>query len=396
MADGDSHMTTENIEQRLKWLDDKRRSDDKVISRLTKRLNGLESQLEAQEKQLQDYSGEMARLLTQASRINQFDDALAKQRKDIARQLNEFEERRIAREESLEQLRKNDRDELSKDFANLKEELSNLEETDEIIKEYRREQISLNKMINPMKQQTKKLQDEYSQSMIVIEEGNKQDERRMAKLEIVAESLRKKVDSIRDVQDSNGNKIRQQETRFAEVIAGENDRRDEQFFWMKKQEARMFEFERSWKEWLKRFEDFQKEAIEIEKQMRVYRETYNSMKQFNSQMEKIIERLERRINEISEMQRLAQRSMDQNWGNFKADDQKRWSSYKLTSDERWREQDRAYQKLTKEFEELNKDLKKVMKSSAELEASSGQRLKDIMGVLRDWAAESKNYKGKTS
>ena len=49
--------------------------------------------------------------------------------------------------------------------------------------------------------------------------------------------------------------------------------------------------------------------------------------------EEIVQKFERRINEITEMQRLAEDRFRQEWVTFKADDQKRWTSFTLSQDE---------------------------------------------------------------
>jgi hypothetical protein len=46
-----------------------------------------------------------------------------------------------------------------------------------------------------------------------------------------------------------------------------------------------------------------------------------------------VQKFERRINEISEMQRLSEDRFRQEWVTFKADDQKRWTSFSLSQDE---------------------------------------------------------------
>jgi len=49
--------------------------------------------------------------------------------------------------------------------------------------------------------------------------------------------------------------------------------------------------------------------------------------------EEIVQKFDRRINEITEMQRLAEDRFRQEWVSFKSDDQKRWTSYTLSQDE---------------------------------------------------------------
>src|SRR5512143_4288560 len=58
-----------------------------------------------------------------------------------------------------------------------------------------------------------------------------------------------------------------------------------------------------------------------------------AVKRAQETYEEIVQKFERRINEISEMQRLAEDRFRQELVAFKADDQKRWTSHTLSHDE---------------------------------------------------------------
>ena len=58
--------------------------------------------------------------------------------------------------------------------------------------------------------------------------------------------------------------------------------------------------------------------------------------------ERVGERLERRINEVAETQRLSEERFRQEWNSWNDDDQKRWKQFTLTNDESWRLHDKEY------------------------------------------------------
>ena len=76
------------------------------------------------------------------------------------------------------------------------------------------------------------------------------------------------------------------------------------FMWEEKQELRLVEFEKEWKSWQSTFEDLRKKSVEIDEKILKYDENYRSLVKVRSEMDKFIERIERRIAEISEIQRI--------------------------------------------------------------------------------------------
>ena len=104
-------------------------------------------------------------------------------------------------------------------------------------------------------------------------------------------------------------------------------------------------------------------------------------------MDGVVERLERRITEISEMQRLAEDRIKQEWASFQADDQKRWNSYRLGHDEQWREHSRIHEKIGNEIQALEENLGLVIRDVSANEEIHRQQVMDLLALLRDWAAE---------
>jgi len=81
-------------------------------------------------------------------------------------------------------------------------------------------------------------------------------------------------------------------------------------------------------------------------------EAYRQMKKIIEDFDRIGERLERRINEVAETQRLSEERFRQEWNSWIADDQKRWKQFTLTNDESWRLHDKDFDQFRVRFNEI--------------------------------------------
>jgi propanediol dehydratase small subunit len=168
---------------------------------------------------------------------------------------------------------------------------------------------------------------------------------------------------------------------------GEKSRREVYNLWEEKQELRMVEFEKRWKEWQVKFGEIQKIADEVDDRILKYDENYRALSKTREELDKLIDRLERRITEISEMQRITEERTKQEWNSFQADQQKQWNTYKLTNDEMWRDHDRIHDRISQEVQRVNDQLAEGLEGLEELAEKSQDRILDILNIVKVWANE---------
>jgi methyl-accepting chemotaxis protein len=112
-------------------------------------------------------------------------------------------------------------------------------------------------------------------------------------------------------------------------------------------------------------------------------ETQRSVKRSQEAFDDINTRLERRINEITEIQRLAEDRFRQEWVTFKADDQKRWTNYSLTQDE-------LVKNIRAELEKINQHvatLDDITQSLQDLIQQTSEATETQLQELMNWAHE---------
>lgn len=383
-------MEAEQIEKRLGWLDEQRRQDTDSLSRLTEKLSKLEENVSSHTQQIQDMSSEVTRLAALATRIHQMDEALSKHRQEISRQLEDAEERRTEKEKMLEEVRTADRKQFAKTLDDMRADLAQIEALEKAVETRREEQVRLTSSVNSLEKHVEDLSAEnerFRHSLVGAEESLKQESKRLAELSSENTDLRKKADTILGNFDSLEDQLRRLEVRTSEIASGEKERREAQELWTEQQSMRFVEFEKEWSRWQDRFLNFEKQADDLDQRMVAYEETYRGLRKLQDQLEDVLERLERRINEVTEMQRLSEERVKQDWATFQAEDQKRWSTLKLTVDEQWREHIRHHEKIEQKLDTLVDNVEDALGALSEWSSRDQQRLKDLLATLRDWAAE---------
>ena len=155
---------------------------------------------------------------------------------------------------------------------------------------------------------------------------------------------------------------------------------------------KLVEFEKEWQNWEKRFDAIEQLSADFDERLKIYEDTYRALLKMKTELDRVIEKLERRITEVSEMHRLAEDRNKQEWSSFQADDMKRWNTFKLSSDEQWREHDRRHEKLQDELEELSTNSTRLIQNYEALKETDRIRLSELVSTMREWLAEIERAK----
>jgi len=102
-----------------------------------------------------------------------------------------------------------------------------------------------------------------------------------------------------------------------------------------------------------------------------------------SNADEVTQRFERRINEISEFQRLNDERFRQEWTSFKSDDVKRWTNYMLSQEEQSRENAQQFKDMSAQLQELD-DLASSLRDQLEtLSKSTMRHVRSILMAYQD-------------
>ncbi|MGD2252053.1 MAG: hypothetical protein PVF70_03950 [Anaerolineales bacterium] len=383
-------MPVDEVKKRLNWLDEKRREDAETIGQLKKQLKGYEKAARKHEAQVKELVGDVTRLAAESVRVADLDGLMEKQREEFARRIDESDGSEYRRKKELEARDRRDQQQLSRMIGELREGQSAVEKVMETLRARREEEKRINRKIDEMEKRFDEviLKSELrTQEMESIEEVYAKDKMRLSEMQSETAEMGHGIGEMGERLTEVGDRLRRVESSVKAIAEDSTKRGQNEEVWREKMEIERVDFEREWKERGKRFEGIEKRAIEIEDRMLEFDETYRKLQQLQNQIEKALERLERRITEVSEMYRLAEDRMKQEWTTFQAGDQKRWSSHKLTNDDQWREHTRLHEKMASEIQTAVDNLEDLQAGFSELRGASRQQLLGVLGFLQSWVAE---------
>jgi hypothetical protein len=390
-------MEGTSLEKKLAWMDEQRRKDAEVMRRLTERVEASEEASGKFNRQIQDLSTELARLAVLAARIHQLDDTLTKHRTEVSRQLEASDGRRTERERQLEQVRRKDHDDHAKAIGELRHQVEAIEEVRRAVESRREEEIRIARSIDTFEKRMDKFEagdEERGRALEAQEQMRRQDSRRLSEWSNEVAESRNRAESLRASLDHFDDRIRAMEVRQAEIESAEGERREAQNVFLDQQNVRMVEFERIWKEQLRRIDAFEVQSKEMAERALVYEETLRSTRLLHTELDKALEGMARNVGEIVEMQRLSDDRHKQEWAVFQAEDQKRWNAFKVAHDERWREHERNHEKQATEIEQLQNTASQALQESVQLGDHVQRRISELFSLLREWALEGEQPSGR--
>lgn len=383
-------MDNEQIVKKLEWLDEQRKNEAEAVQRLRAHVNELGGSIASVSKQMEDLSGEVSRLAAVAGRISQFDEALTKHRAEISRQLEDAENRRTKKEKQIESLRTSDHRKVVKSVDELRRELGRLDAINDILVQQSEEDQRLNRGLGELStrfSETETLLEDCTLRLVSLEEANAQESKRINEAQTDLTGIKRKVEDLRNMIDSTDDRTRKFEVSIGELKSSDKERSDQLETWADEQRMKLVDFEKRWSDWENRFDAFEVVAKNVEEKIIAYDQTHRAIKQMQGQLEDLLERLERRITEVSEMQRLAEDRIKQDWAAFVSDETKKWSTYKLSSEERWKEHQRVHEKLSVAVEELE-ILRSEIRGDLDLLAErQARRVNELVALTREWVKD---------
>ncbi len=383
-------MDRDQLAKTVQWLDDERRKDKQEIAALQERLAALGTETTGVSRKQQQLESDLAASSAILQRLSKMDEILDGYRKEMTRQLEELEQRRVEAEREADRLRKVEREGLNKSLADLRkgvEQTAKLERESQARKE---EENRMSRLVAELQNKVTEFNrylDERGRVVAVLEEGRRQDAKRITDLQTELSELRKRVDEHRGKLDVVEDVARRTEARAGELMLAETERRSLQTQWVETQALAQAERDRAWGELRDKTEAALKSLEESSRRVDQYAETNREVRRSADEIKQTSELLERRITEATEMQRLAEERFRQEWAAFLADDQKRWTTHMLLRDEQWREHDRLTAKNEERLENLEERTAEALDALHHWQSIDATRLQNLLSLLREMLAE---------
>lgn len=377
----DDYSGIEQLEKRVEWLDNERRNDKNNLASLQNRLNQLESDNLNLRKQIKELDLLINKNTNQMATLDKYDNRIDRLNIDLTKQIRDVNERAELNLNEAIKRTKLEIEATRKSVADIFPFTEQLEPLRTEMRTYKVEDARLARLIDELKvkvQEVGRFDEDYRRSLNLLEENRRQEAKRLTDLQGEVASVRKRLEETRSRFDSFSDSFRTLDTRIAELQTFEKDRKQAQSVFIEKVNNSLVEKDKTFAAWEKRFVEIDKVNLNLNKQMEDLEAARQAVSKAVSGADEVTQRFERRINEITEFQRLNDERFRQEWTGFKSDDVKRWTNYMLSQEEQSRENTQQFKDLAAQLQEVD-DLTASIRD--QLEVLNRSTLRHVQSIL---------------
>jgi len=377
----DDYSGIEQLEKRVEWLDNERRNDKNNLASLQNRLNQLESDNLNLRKQIKELELLINKNTNQMATLDKYDNRIDRLNIDLTKQIRDVNERAELNLNEAIKRTKLEIEATRKSVADVFPFTEQIEPIRTEMRTYKVEDARLARLIDELKvkvQEVGRFDEDYRRSLNLLEESRRQEAKRLTDLQGEVASVRKRLEETRSRFDSFSDSFRTLDTRIAELQTFEKDRKQAQSVFIEKVNNSLVEKDKTFAAWEKRFVEIDKVNLNLNKQMEDLEAARQAVSKAVSGADEVTQHFERRINEITEFQRLNDERFRQEWTGFKSDDVKRWTNYMLSQEEQSRENAQQFKDLAAQLQEVD-DLTASIRD--QLEVLNRSTLRHVQSIL---------------
>jgi len=386
----DKPFDSQQLEKRLEWLDNERRNDKTLIASMQKHLESISTENTTLRTQLADMQSEITRLNTLMIRLEQFDQSITSLETETNRQLKGFKDA-VQNEQIQTNINHKEIETLNDNLRNIQKKITDYDAINTGLEDRKEEDIRLSRLIEELKTQVNEIarfDDTFKRNLHMIEENSRQDSKRLTDFQGDVTAIRKRQDETRGKQELTADNMRKLDGRIKNLLEAESERRQTQTAFSEKINLGQVNRDRIFNQWTARFEKIEQITANLEEEISGLENTHRSVKQSQTTLDEITQQFRRRINEITEVQRLNEDRFRQEWTTYKSDDQKRWSNYSLSQDEQHREMNKSLNSLANRITNLENLLDTLQENFQKL---GRDNLKSMQSQLNTYRETIENY-----
>ena len=383
-------MEKEQLEKKVEWLDAERRKALDAVAALEKRLAALEKSFTKETASAKSIGGHTTRLNKQAEQINALDEQLKTHRAETKTEFQSLEKLRKQQEKTFAQEQKG----LNRVLEDFRKEIGQFQALQKGLNQRAEETETLNGKLELLKEAVQEVitgEQRRHQIASSLEESSKEDAKRLTEMHAEVAALLTRLESAARQTEGILLSQRNVEKRMDEVAIAEAERQKEHDAALEKVALAESDREHHWKEWDKRFATVEQLAGKVTERLKEFDSTELALKRAETSFNELVEKINRRVNELGEIQRLGDQRFRQEWSTFQADAQKRWVSFTLAYEEQQRETARQREKLAGKISQIEENLRELQDKIQQLSDQSERYLQGLLEMARDSLAEHERF-----
>jgi len=343
----------------IEWLDEERRKDRQTIATLEERLGGQQETIDGLSRRVNGMESDQSVMRTELIPAAANNDTLDQLRREMRQMVEGMETKRLNAERESQRVGDMQREQLVRTIREIEEKTERISRQTVELPGFQMERDRLAGTVGDVQLKIDDLNkrlDDPERRIAYLEEQRRQDARRLTESETQLQDTRKALESVRPKISLIEDLSIRNERRIQDISNTDRERREQIQQFIDQQTLLNQTRDQETSGLMRRFEEHDRVMEQNIQRFETWSEAYRAMRQIIEDFHRIGERLERRINEVAEMQRLSEDRFRQEWNTYRADDQKRWKQYTLSSDEVWRRHDEDFDQYVKLIQSLQTEL----------------------------------------
>jgi hypothetical protein len=350
----------------IEWLDEERRRDKKLLAELEERVRQQQDYIEQLKRHIGGLETDLSTMRNQyAPAANREQELMQLVRHEVQQMLEGLESKRLTAEREAERRMEIMRETLMIPIRKVEEQQERTAESLRDVVGVRAERDRLSSAMAALQQRTEEISkkiEEPERRITLLEEQRRQDNRRLSEVQTTLPDLSKGLDVVHTRTELIENLTKSNEKRIIDLQTSEAARREEIQIFLDQQSLLNQQREQQVADIQRRVTAYDDDMRRNLERFEAWGETHRQMKKLVEDFDRISERLERRINEVAEMQRFAEDRFRNEWNDWTAEDQRRWKEFTVGNDEAWRLHNKEMQEVRGILREGGDRLEPLQKS----------------------------------
>jgi len=387
-------MNEAQLAKKIEWLETGKREADKEIRRLVKDIEKLQKSESDHKEKFKQLKNDLAKARQDSEKIKDFSLQLKEEKTEnnkyrIAREGELKAETKALQSDFLQGQRK-----LEKEILNAREELGKITALKNRFKEQSDADIKLEARIDSIEKNISKVfsgEAARQELSLALEENRKSDDQRLSEAKGIIDSVSENMDSTS--KQVHGIKLDQNKlSRGLNKLSADLKKGQEtQSNFLQKVTSQQVEKERLWQDWEARFAKIEKQSNEVSQRLNEIETLDIAVKRAQETFNLLVEKINRRVNELTEIQRLGDQRFRKEWSTFQADAQKKWTSQTLSQDEIYQEAVRQRDSFSRKLSELENNFSESEERLNHLSDQSEEFLQSMLESARQLLSENEQY-----
>jgi chromosome segregation ATPase len=373
-------LTVEQLTQLLRFLEEERRKDRAQLAVLQERLAGQSAEIAELTRRLQEL--DTAQKATQAGLVKaqRFEALLEEYKTELVAEIDRHNDDQRKAMRDTERVRLLEIESLQRQISEIKKELPRIAVIENDLPTRRAEEKRLGELLQRLQPQIEAashLVEERTRGVPYLEEGRRQDVKRILALEQEANAQVKRIDGILGKIQVLEDVISRIPPRFEPVVQrlGEHDKE------LQDLRSADFRVQQQVKAFEQLITQYREQVTDYTATMNKLREQAQINQRAEAELQQFQETLRQRTAELGEVERLFEERVKRQFEEFLGEFEKRWAKVPTRLEERWHEHDRLHHDLGKQLEKVEAAPGPLLEQIAQLRAEHEQFLQAFVNAV---------------